>query len=160
VLNRRSICFCAMSVTVLVAIATLAQQPKTQEHKKKLSTEGKRPLFVTVTKLDVSKNEVWLTNERGETLDKILNAKSIRLFKRIKVGQKVVLFEKQNGDTTEFTDACWRIGNSACGGSENDPCESADVRRVYYKCVDDDGDESYYDDCEPDGCAARAAPKK
>jgi hypothetical protein len=129
-----------------------------QSSKKRLRVEGKQRVTGTLMKIDLTKNEVTLKNKRGEELIHPVSPKLAEALKRLKHGAVILLVQADVNGSPKTDDVCWRIGNSACGGSQNDPCDTSEERRIYYKCVDEDGNELYYDECETDGCAKRTPP--
>jgi hypothetical protein len=145
-------------VVVLIA-ATAAQRPNSTSQPR-LSSEGKVRIAGTLQSVDSAQTRITFRTGDGQVLEQTLGAKLARSMQRHKKGERIILFTRELDGKRVVTDSCWRIGNSACGGSENDPCPSADLRRIYYKCVDDEGNELYYDDCEPDGCATASKPKR
>ncbi len=138
--------------TILLLALGVSANPK----KKHISVADKTKVAGTLMSVNEKKGEVEVKAPSGETLKRSVNRKGLRALQHVGSGKEVLLFEREKDGNRVVTDECWRIGNSACGGSQNDPCGSAEERRIYYKCVDEDGNESYYDDCEPDGCITKS----
>lgn len=148
----------ACLAVVLVLVCVLSTSMGGQSSKKRLSIEGRAKVTGVLVKIDTTKHEITVKNKQGEEFTRSIDPKMLGALKRLKNGATILLAQRDDGGAVRVDDACWRIGNSACGGSQNDPCDSPDERRIYYKCVDEDGNVIYYDDCESDGCSKRRAP--
>jgi hypothetical protein len=108
-------------------------------------------LMGTFTGLDKTKKQISIKDATGTIVKGSITSKQVEAIDRIETGMPMILLRRAS-NTYAIASECYRIGNSACGGSDNAPCPS-DSRRVYYKCVDDDGSETFNDACEADGCS-------
>jgi len=120
---------------------------------KRLSIKNKTTIRGFLSKIDAK--AITLQTKGGDTVAQAINRKTAVALQRVKAGTFVILVTRKDDDVMGLDDACWRVGNSACGGSENDPCPSPDERQIYYKCVDDQGNELYYNECEAENCPTK-----
>jgi hypothetical protein len=102
--------------------------------------------------LDAAARKITISKQTGKKEQTPVSVKQIEALGRLEPGMPMLLI-RHKAALDRFDTQCYRIGNSACGGSANAPCPSSNLKRIYYKCVADDGSATYYDDCEADGCA-------